>query len=409
MKVASDGTPVIVRKNKLKKPKREGYTLQEYNKAIAFATMEDRVNKAIELLKEMEEKGIEPDKATYTMIINAFCKNSDMTRARKWFRRMQANGVAPDVYTYTSLIDGYMRIADIEQCEYLFRQMMKADIRPNIVTYNTLMHHSVMQLDLENAVNFWKRLLDAGLDPDVYTFAIMIHGFGDSGRVDEAWRLFGLMQKKNISVNEVVANTLMGMHVKHKDNTYALRLFHKFFRTEDAGRRLQETPYTKNILLNAVIGNADAATIKRYYDQFLLSLEDKEVQAKSHLFSGANVFTYTSFMRAFLRRDALPMVSQVYQDMKARNVKPTMVTYAILMLAHAYIPDPYSCVSILQELKKHGFQPNAVHYNIVMRAWAKAGRFEEMRKTYNEMKADNIKPDMMTMNILQWGKGRRKE
>lgn len=376
---------------------------RKYNRGIYYAVLQQQMNKAIKLFKEMEDKGLKPDVSTYTMIIHGYCRATDMDRAIKWFHRMKRNQVEPDVFTYTTMIDGYMRMADVPNAEGLFRSMMTKGIRPNRVTYNTLMHQSIMQLDIETAVRFWSNLVKAGLRPDVYSYAIMIHGLGMEGQLDKAWQLYDNMVQQQINVNEVVATTLMGMHVKAHDNNHAIQLFRRFFIQD----RRPLTAHTRNVLLNALIANADLPTIQSYYQQYLdfLNLpKDQRAASPPILFeAGAHVVTFTTFMRSFLRRDDLPMVSQVYQDMMARGIKPTIVTYGILMLAHAYIPDPHSCNKILQEIKAAGLAPNAVLYTIVMRAWAKAGKWEETKKTYEEMKAANIQPTKLTMSALHWG------
>ncbi|KAI7882753.1 TPR-like protein [Lichtheimia hyalospora FSU 10163] len=386
------------------KPKRlKNRSAEQYNRGIYYTVLQQQMNKAVKLLKEMEQRKLKPDVSTYTMIINGYSRATDMERAMKWYHRMKRNHIEPDVYTYTSLIDGYMRMADVPHAEMLFRSMMDKGIRPNRVTYNTLMHQSVMQLDMETAVRFWTNLVEAGLRPDVYTYAIMIHGLGMEGQLDKAWRLYDNMVRQQINVNEVVATSLMGMHVKAHDNSHAVQLFRRFFIQEH--RPL--TAHTRNVLLNALIAGADHPTIQSYYQQYLdyLNLpKDQRTASSPILFeAGAHVVTFTTFMRSFLRRDDLPMVSQVYQDMMARDIKPTTVTYGILMLAHAYIPDPHSCTKILQEIKAAGLAPNAVLYTIVMRAWAKAGNWEETKRTYEEMKAANIQPTKLTMSVLHWG------
>jgi pentatricopeptide repeat protein len=142
---------------------------------------------------------------------------------------MLRNRVAPDSYIYTSLIDGFMRCADISKAEDMFRLMLKKRIKPSLVTYNVLMYNSVKQLDMASALKFWGNLLEAGLKADVYTFAIILHGLGQESRIDEAWRVFELMQNQRVDVNEIVATTLMGMHVKQNDNEYAVKLFNEFF------------------------------------------------------------------------------------------------------------------------------------------------------------------------------------
>lgn len=383
----------------VKSKKDHNFTVKEYNRFIFNAILENRLNKAIHFLREMEKKHLQPNIQTYTAIIDEFCKQSDMVRANKWLNRMMRNGIAPDAHIYTTLIEGYMRQTDLDQAESVFRLMMNRNIKPTIVTYNILMHHSARQLNMESALKFWGNLLEAGLKSDVYTFAIILHGLSEEGRVDEAWRVFKTMQDENVKVNEVVATTLMGMHVKQHDNAHAIQLFKKFFTNSG---KLIVTQHTRNVLLNAIIGPADNQTISKYYEMYKSSVANKS--KRDVLFVGANVYTYTTFMRAFLRRDNLPMVSQVYADMMAQHIQPSLVTYATLMLAHAYIPDPESCQRILNELRDNRLELNAVIYTITMRAWAKAGRWEKVKSVYDDMKSQNIKPTKLTMEVLRYGK-----
>ncbi|RCI03495.1 hypothetical protein CU098_005541 [Rhizopus stolonifer] len=394
-----NGTKKLVKGFALKEKKEKPKHLMDYNKRMMYAILENRVNKAVQLLRDMENNHIKPDLSSYTIIINGYSTQGDMFRAKKWMKRMMQNGIEPDAYVYTSLIDGYMREANVDKAETTFRSMMSRNIQPTLVTYNILMHHSVRQLNMESALRFWSNLLEAGLKSDVYTFAIVLHGLGDEGRVDEAWRIFNRMQQEEIDVNEVVATTLMGMHVKQHDNEYAVDLFHKFFKTKP----LKPTHHTRNVLLNAVIANADTDTIKKYYGQYKEHLAQKD-RTGTPLFIGANVYTYTTFMRAFLRRNDLSMVSQVYKDMAEQHIQPTLVTYATLMLAHAYVPDPESCSRILNSLKSSGIKLNAVLYTIVMRAYAKAGRWEQVRQTYELMKQDKVEPTKLTMEVLRYGR-----
>ncbi|KAI8875972.1 hypothetical protein K501DRAFT_289135 [Backusella circina FSU 941] len=395
---------ILVRGWSQKKPKRKPTTVQQYNERIYSLIEEDRLNKAIQKLRQMEKEHLKPDVISYTMIIKGYSKQSDMERAKKWLGRMQVEGVKPDVHTYTTLIDGYMREANVDQAEAMFRIMMKKKIKPSIVTYNVLMHHSVKQLNMESGLKFWENLLKAGLRSDVYTFAIMIQGLGKGGRVDEAWRIFKTMDEENVDVNHVVATTLIGMHVKQHDNEYAIKLFHNFFDPE-SNYKFTPSNHTRNVLLNAVISNADKQTILDYYEQYKNILDSPDAKP-STLFVAPNVYSYTSFMRAFLRHDDLAMVTQVYSDMMARNIKPTLVTYATLMLAHAFVPNPEACNRIMDELKNGGVQLNSVLYTITMRAWAKAGRLDKVKATYEDMKANNIPAEKLTMEVLRWAGSR---
>ena len=398
----AQGKTLTVNRYKIRKPL-PPRSHDFYQRRIYECIQEQRINRAIQYIREMEHAKLKPNVNMYSMIISGYCKQSDMEKAKSWLNRMLKNKVAPDAYIYTSIIDGYMGQANIDGAEFAFKSMMKRDIKPTSVTYNILMHHSAKKLDMDSALKFWGNLLSAGIKSDVYTFAILLHGLGKADCVDEAWRIYNTMQEEGVDVNEVVITTLMGMHVKQRDNQYAIGLFNEFFGSQSK-HGLPVTDHTRNVLLNSVLAQAeDSETIKQHYTQYqriVLQEEDEKVEPTS-LFKGANVFTYTSFMRAFLRRSDATMVSQVYSDMIQQKIKPTLVTYSTLMLAHAFIPDPDSCQRMLEELKKGDIKLNAVVYTIVMRAWAKAGRWDKVKDTYELMKQDDIQPTKVTMEVLR--------
>ncbi|KAI8970045.1 hypothetical protein BDF20DRAFT_889022 [Mycotypha africana] len=457
----SKGNAHWARKNILKKPKRKPSTVAEYNKNIMNITLNHQLNKAIKLFREMQQRHLYPDVQTYTIIINGFARQADMTRAYKWYQKLLNNyrthhyapTLKPNVYVYTTLIDGYMRESNVDQAEAMFRVMLQKGISPNITTYNVLMHHSVVQFNTEAALKFWDRLLKAGLRSDVYTFAIMIHGLGNESRVDEAWRLFELMQKEKISLNTVLATTLMNMHTDHKDYQYAIELFYRFFSNNGA---LKPSESTKTVLLKAVLHSSPLAKVYDYYSQYRESLKqqqrqkqkmkkkakrqatrqlnDKEgnnaeatapppaskVESPSHaLFVGASVYTFTTFMRAFIKYRDFRMVSTVYADMLAHNVQPNLVTYSVMMYSFSCLCEPETCYRILEDLRRMCYHQqqqkeegataphpsslklNAVHYNIVISAFGKAGKWQNAKYIYDLMKQDGIKPDKYTMEAFR--------
>ncbi|KAG1106145.1 hypothetical protein G6F42_016867 [Rhizopus arrhizus] len=126
------GTKKSVKGYTLKSKKEHSLSVEEYNRFIFQAVQENRINKAINLMREMENKHLTPTIQTYTIIINEFSRQSDMDRANKWLNRMQRNGIIPDAHIYTTLIDGYMRQTDLDQAESIFRLMMDRNVKPTI-------------------------------------------------------------------------------------------------------------------------------------------------------------------------------------------------------------------------------------------------------------------------------------
>ncbi|KAH8552594.1 hypothetical protein BGW37DRAFT_489550 [Umbelopsis sp. PMI_123] len=402
-----------------KRPKPIPSTTSNINRRLRQLLLnEGRINAAIKFLREMEvneKRGLTegPDLKSYTMLVQSFGRSRNMKSAASWFKRMQSRGIKSDVNIYTTLIDGFMRLSDVDQAEKYFAEMMNSNIQPNLVTYNCMMYHATQQLDMKTTEAIFDRLMASKLQPDPYTYAILINGYARHNNVDEAWRLMQEMEKKHNKVSPVIATTIMAMHRRHNDNTGVRKLYADFFspsskdtKTGQVQPSMEPTSHTHNVLLNAILAESNAQMTAQYYTHFIKTLPASKSRNSNIKISEqtdlSNAYNFTTFMRAFLRHDDYNSVIAVYKDMLHHNVKPTIVTYGTLMLAHAFVPDPNMCARIHQELERTtSLKPNVVTYTILLRAWAKVGNWDMVGKVYQEMRSKNIEPNKETLSVLR--------
>ncbi|KAI8067061.1 hypothetical protein BC940DRAFT_301213 [Gongronella butleri] len=390
---------------------------RNYRKRIYYATAKGQVGKATQLLREMEALGRAVPAACYTRVIGCFVDRGDMATARKWVQRMKKHGVAMDVHVYTCLVDGYMRVGDLNKAEGTFRQMIDKGIQPSVVTFNVLMRHAAKKMDIDTAINFFTKLQAAGLQPDLYSYAILIHALGKAHMVDEAWRLFERMKAEGVDPNAHIITTLIGIHTAHRDTSYALQLFDQFC----VKGTVPITQHTLNVVLNALVAHSSKDALHAYYDQFqahaartpaiapTITSDPTSTFSIDELYRRTlpSAYTYTTFMRAFLRHSDYAMVAKVYDDMRQKRIQPTVATFSTLMLAHAFVPNPRACENILIQLKDRGMAPNVVMYTIVMRAWGKARQWTDVQRVYQDMKHAGIEPNKTTLQVLRWAKEKK--
>ncbi|WMV12881.1 hypothetical protein MTR67_006266 [Solanum verrucosum] len=96
-------------------------------KCISLSRMED----ALLVTQEMEQRRLVPDVVTYSTIISGFCRNCGLQRAFCVKQQMVEKGVLPDVITYSSLIQGAF---------HLHNKMIYKGFFPDVVTYNVLIN-----------------------------------------------------------------------------------------------------------------------------------------------------------------------------------------------------------------------------------------------------------------------------
>lgn len=89
--------------------------------------------KALELVEELENNGIQMDVITYGTLIAVCATNRRCEEAEMYFIRMQAEGHSANMYHYSSLLNAYASDGDHEKAEKLVQDMTSAGYTPNKV------------------------------------------------------------------------------------------------------------------------------------------------------------------------------------------------------------------------------------------------------------------------------------
>merc|ERR1712066_467343 len=74
-----------------------------YNTAMAAALHAEDPQRSLELMVEMDSKGLSPSTISFNTAISACAKAADWETALKLFRRMETEGVERSTITYTGL------------------------------------------------------------------------------------------------------------------------------------------------------------------------------------------------------------------------------------------------------------------------------------------------------------------
>ncbi|MQL79272.1 hypothetical protein Taro_011709 [Colocasia esculenta] len=133
-----------------------------YNSAIGSYLNMGKDEKALQLYRSMREKKVEPDAATFNILITGswklgkydealkfldemmdlkipLSKEGRLTEAESMFTDMKENCCCPDVVTYTAMIDLYGAAGNCEKAWDVFQEMEMNDIQPDAIAYSSLM------------------------------------------------------------------------------------------------------------------------------------------------------------------------------------------------------------------------------------------------------------------------------
>ena len=90
------------------------------------------------LLRRVVDNGLFLDRVTYNILVDGFCKDSQLNMAFNIFNLMNSIGLEPNGFTFTALIDGLCKQGRLEQANGILGSMVKKGIFLDEVTFTAL-------------------------------------------------------------------------------------------------------------------------------------------------------------------------------------------------------------------------------------------------------------------------------
>lgn len=155
-------------------------------------------DKALELLNEMENKGVEVTIVTYTTVLNCLYKQGNAEEAERLWSEMEKKGVDLDVAAYNVRITNTYG-GDPERLKELIDEMRDAGLKPDTISYNFLMTCYCKNEMMDEAKKVYEGLEENGCSPNATTFRTWIYHLCGSGNFDKAYKVF----KESVMVHKI--------------------------------------------------------------------------------------------------------------------------------------------------------------------------------------------------------------
>jgi pentatricopeptide repeat protein len=154
-----------------------------------------------EIMKGLQENGLEPDETTYTLAVRALLEGGRAADAEKLFQVMVHSKTPPNIRTMNTILLHHARYGELASaihCESTLNQLNKvADhdgqlhVKPNVVTYNIILQAWAKTDAPFSANRLWKiyhRMLYRGIEPNMVTYNTLINYFTKTIELDDLKR-----------------------------------------------------------------------------------------------------------------------------------------------------------------------------------------------------------------------------
>ena len=319
-----------------------------YTAAIGGCAVAGEYRRAIQLLKEMRGKGVEPNVVTFTAVISACasaCANQNNNNNTN--RNEPGDGKSLDN-------DLVVRVAAMKAALSIFNHMTRKnaspDIQPNIVTYNAAIRACAEGLDVKKAFELFDDLKELKLEPTIVTYGTLMTACERGGDVQGAAHVFRIMEDDDMKPNEIVYGAAISCFRKASkaDRTYSL-----------LKKMIDEELYPNTATFNTVImSQIESKNVKNaisVYEIMLSSKSKSSSPSRNQNYGKPNRQTFSSLIQ-FLATNSEPSTAEyLLLQMREKGMKPDVDLFTITVTAYEKSGELRKALSLMENMREDGY------------------------------------------------------
>ncbi|KAK6942866.1 Pentatricopeptide repeat [Dillenia turbinata] len=354
----------------------------------------------VQVFDEMPQFGAEPDALTYNIMIK-LCARVDRKDLLVFIlERVLDKGVKLCVTTFHSLVAAYVGFGDLETAEKIVQAMREGrrDIckilrDSNVETPNQDEGHAFSKL-LPNLVEPNEDeppLLPKSFSPDSRLYTTLMKGYMKAGRVIDTVRMLEAMRHQEDSLSHpdhVTYTTVVSAMVKAGSMDKARQVLAEMTRVGVSANRV-----TYNILLK---GYCQQLQIDKAKELIREMADDATIKP--------DVVSYNILIDGCILVDDSAGALGYFNEMRARGIAPSKISYTTLMKAFALSGQPKLASKVFDEMQNDTrVKIDIAAWNMLVEAYCKLGLVKEAKKAVERMRDDGFYPNVATYGSLANG------
>lgn len=358
-----------------------------YNAAVRAHAQADKLQRARAAVRSMQERGLQPNVVTFNELLNAAVKHG---AAGVWelMAEMQACGARPNGYTCAILLKAVRQNSRASDVERVLEVVQGLEEPMDEVLLCSTLEACVRAGRSDLLVRQLRGQRGSGVAlKGAAAYGHVIRAYGHLGDLDAAWAAWREMQRRHIMPISVTLGCMVEALVSNGDVDAGYKIIHEAL--DDA----QTRP-----LVNAVIY---CSVLKGYSHkkQFhkVWAVHD-EMRAQELKFS---VVTYNALIDACARGQEMARIQPLLGQLSADGIAPNVITYSTVLKAYCQANRLDSALEVFEEMKKDkSLQPDEVTYNTILDGCARLCLFDRGMGAFRDMEDAGVRPSAFTLSVL---------
>ncbi|XP_057871438.2 pentatricopeptide repeat-containing protein DOT4, chloroplastic isoform X2 [Cryptomeria japonica] len=331
------------------------------NTLIDLYAKRGSIGKAHELFDKMPQR----DNVSWNAMIVGYKQNGIDEKSLDIFKQLQLAGVNPNSATFTSILPACAKMEALEEGMEIHQKIIKSGFSFDVVIVTTLIDMYAKCGSIRKAQN----LFDTIRQQDVVSWTAIVAGYVQNGLVDKALEIFKQMQLTSIKPNALTFTSILSACAKLGDSEQGMEIHQKII----------ENRFVSDVrLLTALIDMyAKCGNLQKAYVLF-----DKIPQQ--------DVVSWTAIIAGYAQNGFADKAFEVFKQMQLAGVKPTSETFASILPACAKMGALELGVVIHQQLIENNFLLDVKVVTALIDMYAKCGSITKARKAFDIMQHQNV-------------------
>ncbi|KAK1292974.1 Pentatricopeptide repeat-containing protein [Acorus calamus] len=394
----------------------------------------------------MLDNGIEPNIATFGMLMSLYQKGGNLEEAEFAFGRMRGCGICcvsaysamitictrlglydkaeeviklmeeddviPNLENWLVRVNAYSQQGKLEEAELVLKSMEEVGIPPNIIAYNTLITGYGKMGDMESSQRLFRNLPSMGLEPDETTYRSMVEGFGRVDNYEETMRYYN--ELKLLGYSPISSNfyTVINLQARHNDDDGAVQtirdmrsmgcqyssILSSLLQSYERVVKVYKLPYIlKSSFYQKILLDQTSCSIlvTAYVQHSLLDDALRILKEKQWIDPVFEDNLYHLLICLCKEMDQSDNAVKIYLQMPKSEENPNLHITCSMIDIYSAMGQFCEAETLYLKLKDSGTTLDMVAYSIVVRMYIKAGSVKESCAVLEMMeKQKDIIPDV---------------
>ncbi|XP_061989887.1 pentatricopeptide repeat-containing protein At4g30825, chloroplastic [Rosa rugosa] len=356
--------------------------------------------------------------SAYSAMITIYTRMNLYDRAEEIIGLMKEDGVRPNLDNWLVMINAYCQQGKVEAAELVSVSMKEAGFSPNIVAYNTLITGYGKASKMDAAHHLFLGIKKVGLEPDETTYRSMIEGWGRADNYKEADWYYKELKRLGYKPNSSNLYTLINLQAKHEDEEGAIRtlddmqkigcqyssMLGTLLQAYERAGRIDKVPFLLrgSLYQHVLVSRTSCSSLVMAYVKHCL-VDDtmkvlREKQWKDPHFEDN---LYHLLICSCKELGHLENAVTIYNQMPRHDGKPNMHIMCTMIDIYSIMDLFSEAEKVYFELKSSGIALDMIAYGIAVRMYVKAGSLEDACSVLETMdKQEGIVPDIYMLRDM---------